>query len=188
MGSIYCANMYCDECTEKIKEDHAKDGFVPDDPDNQYTYDSDEYPKDCDVTCEADCPQHCAGCHVFLENDLTCDGADYVVEAVRDDIASGHHDSIALTEWMPFYDWIEYGANGKCDECGAWTNELEDYGCSGCNVESDEAAIISDFLEQHGWSDFVKSVARSACLDQRIGDDCICFSCKANKLLRGQDD
>lgn len=183
MGSIYQADMWCDECTKGIKEDHAKGGFVPADPDDQHTYDSDQYPKDCDVTCESDCPQHCAGCHVFLENDLTCDGADYVREAVKDDIETGHHDSVALTEWMPFYDWIDYGANGKCVECDEWTTELVDYECPGCLRKSDQTADVSDFLEQHGWLDFVQSVARSACLDQRVGFRCICFSCQAKKLL-----
>ena len=183
MGSIYCADMWCDECTEKIKEDHARDGFVPNDPDDQHTYDSDEYPKDCDVTGESDCPQHCAGCQVFLENELTCDGADYVRQAVTDDIEMGHHNSVALTEWMPYYDWIDYGDMGECEECNTWTLDLEEGECPDCLGKGDKAAIISDFLEQSGLHDFVASVARSACLAQTDGNGCYCFSCKASKLL-----
>lgn len=137
MGSIYQADVWCDECTDEIKKAQNMLGTTPNDPDNQYSYDSDEYPKDSDVTCESDTPQHCAGCQEFLENDLTTDGAEYVFDAVRDDIAAGHHDSTALHIWMPFYDWIDFGPNGRCDHCGAWTNELQGYECSGCAHRDD---------------------------------------------------
>ncbi len=30
---------------------------------------------------------------------------------------------------------------------------------------------------------FAETVARSACLDQRVGDKCICFSCEAKRLI-----
>jgi hypothetical protein len=56
---------------------------------------------------EADSPQHCAQCFVFLENPLTDDGCAYV----RKEIAAGLRglgagrlsDSMVLDEWMPFY-------------------------------------------------------------------------------------
>lgn len=45
-------------------------------------YDSDDYPKGPfdNGGGEADSPQHCDHCGVFLENDLTTDGANYVRE------------------------------------------------------------------------------------------------------------
>lgn len=31
--------------------------------------------------------------------------------------------------------------------------------------------------------DFLEAVARSVCLDQRLGDECKCFSCLAKALI-----
>ncbi len=122
MAAIYCADIYCDDCAEKIRSDAFKDGTVDRmiadgaDPTDEATYDSDEYPKDCDGSAACDCPQHCGGCHEFLENNLTSYGADYVKNEVLYSIASGDNDSIALTVWKPFYDYIEY--EDTCEWCG----------------------------------------------------------------------
>ena len=113
-GSIYCADLYCEDCTNEIENDARENGTVQRliecgaDISDAYTYDSDEYPKRCDVLGESDCPQHCGGCGAFLENALTSDGDDYVIEIVRFDLAAGSDDSIAVTVWMPFYDYINY--------------------------------------------------------------------------------
>ncbi len=110
LGGIYAADVFCGDCIDAIKRDCLDDGTVAGmledgiDPADERTFDSDQYPKDCDVECEADSPQHCGGCSVFLENDLTTDGEEYVKEAVR----SGAPDDIAVTVWMPFYDYIDY--------------------------------------------------------------------------------
>ncbi|MHC4704484.1 MAG: hypothetical protein ACYTFQ_28375 [Planctomycetota bacterium] len=97
-------------------------------------YDSDAFPKHCSDDEEADCPQHCGGhdgCEnayvcadgtkigYFFGNELTTDGADYVREAVIDDIESGCTDSVALEVWYPYYSWIDWSGIGGCDECGA---------------------------------------------------------------------
>lgn len=60
---------------------------------DESSYDSDEWPKGPypDGGGEADTPQHCAGCHEFLENPLTSDGYEYVRENPRD-------------EWDSFYE------------------------------------------------------------------------------------
>lgn len=98
---IYCADIYCEDCGEKIREDIDREGLAPADPDDEYTYDSDEYPKGPypDGGGESDCPQHCGsgadcvnaielsdGCKigVWLENPLTSEGGRYVAEAVQD--------------------------------------------------------------------------------------------------------
>ncbi len=52
---------------------------------------------------ESDTPQYCAGCGAFLENPLTPDGVAYVVEAVVEALAHGRADSVALTDWAPYY-------------------------------------------------------------------------------------
>lgn len=145
MGAIFQADIWCDDCAEKIKDDFYAGRFdnereltrdeweVAHGFDDEYNYDSDEYPKYCDEESESDCPEHCAGCHEFLENDLTSDGANYVKETVREDIRSGHTDSIACTVWAPFYSWIDWEDIGYCDSCGELRDDLDSDGyCSGC--------------------------------------------------------
>lgn len=99
---IYAADIFCKDCGEAIRERITKEGFAPADPDDEYSYDSDEFPKGPfpDGGGEADCPQHCGagedcinaielsdgwkvGC--WLENELTTHGARYVKEAVESD-------------------------------------------------------------------------------------------------------
>ena len=122
IGSIYCADVFCEDCTDKIESDCREDGTVKRmiadgaDPSDEYSYDSDEYPKRCDVSEESDSPSHCGGCGIFLENNLTTDGDDYVKETVNDDFAAGNDDSIAITVWMPFYDYIDYDIQEDSDE------------------------------------------------------------------------
>lgn len=142
MSFIYAADIYCDDCGEQIKTrilnelwgpsygDDCPDG-TPSDEFTRYDdlashledmschhYDSDDYPKPCIGSDESDTPQHCADCGVFLENDLTGDGADYVRETVREDIQSGRTDSVACTEWRTFYSWIDWEDIDLCEECG----------------------------------------------------------------------
>jgi hypothetical protein len=75
---LYAADLFCEDCGDKIKASLAAQA----DPDNESTWDSDEYPKGpyAEGGGEADSPQHCDDCGVFLENPLTNDGARYVVE------------------------------------------------------------------------------------------------------------
>jgi len=114
-GAIYAADVWCEDCAEIIKQRIRDEGFAPKDEDNQYSYDSDEFPKDCDVSCESDCPEHCAGREdcinaidldgykigVWLENDLTPDGIEYVKDAVRDG-------GCVAALWEEYYDWIDF--------------------------------------------------------------------------------
>jgi hypothetical protein len=90
---IYQADIYCEDCGQAIKTELDKAGKTPADPDDEYTFDSDEYPKGpySDGGGEADSPQHCADCHTFLENPLTSDGREYVRENSR-------------PEWDSFYE------------------------------------------------------------------------------------
>jgi hypothetical protein len=55
---------------------------------------------------EADCPQHCDHCSVFLENPLTQDGYDYVADAVIEAVVRGKM-SDALRTWVDHYDDID---------------------------------------------------------------------------------
>jgi len=126
MTYIYAADVYCDDCGEEICRAVHASGNAPADPDDQSSYDSDQYPKSCSgYSDEADCPQHCgsgddcinahefADGHkigVWLENDLTSDGVDYVKEAVRD---GGEVAEL----WAEYYDWIDF------DDCNETNSE-----------------------------------------------------------------
>ena len=101
LAYIYAADIYCEQCGEAIRERIIREGFAPADPDDQRSYDSDEFPKGpyCDGGGEADCPQHCGAGQqcvnaiefddghkvgAWLENELTADGVEYVCEAIRE--------------------------------------------------------------------------------------------------------
>ncbi len=81
---IYQAALYCKDCGASIREHLAREGRAPSNPSDEATFDSDEYPKGPypDGGGEADCPNHCDGCGMFLENPLTSDGYEYIAEAV----------------------------------------------------------------------------------------------------------
>lgn len=100
----YQAALWCAACGEGIRADLTAAGKAPANAGDEYTYDSDNYPKGpvADGGGEADSPQHCDGCGVFLENALTADGEAYVKEAIED-AHGGAAESIAITVWAPFY-------------------------------------------------------------------------------------
>lgn len=79
---IFQAALLCEACAQLTKETIARKTLfkVPADPDDESSYDSDDYPKGpyANGGGEADCPQHCDHCGVFLENVLTDDGVLYV--------------------------------------------------------------------------------------------------------------
>lgn len=52
---------------------------------------------------EADIPQHCDHCGVFLENPLTPGGVEYVRAAVDDCKRSGRECPQSVQEWREFY-------------------------------------------------------------------------------------
>jgi hypothetical protein len=52
---------------------------------------------------EADCPQHCGVCGVFLENPLTGDGTRYVSERLVDHARTGSGNKAVLEQWAKYY-------------------------------------------------------------------------------------
>lgn len=110
---IFQAALYCPDCTRQIKRELKKEGKDPRDFEDEHTYDSDEYPKGpfSEGGGEADSPQHCDACHVFLENPLTGDGEDYVREAVNEDREArrrGRKANHVVGEWKEFYDYLDF--------------------------------------------------------------------------------
>lgn len=96
---VYRGSLICEDCAERVKERIPKP--VGMDPNNESSWDSDEYPKGPypDGGGESDCPQHCGHCGRFLENPLTDAGQEFVAEA----IVSGDGDPQVLDEWGKFY-------------------------------------------------------------------------------------
>ena len=98
---IYQAALFCEDCARDIRKHIKLAGDAPENPGDEYSYDSDEFPKGpySDGGGAADCPHHCdsgADClnaielpggakiGAWLENDLTAEGAEYVRQAVAD--------------------------------------------------------------------------------------------------------
>ncbi|TXH13187.1 MAG: hypothetical protein E6R03_11765 [Hyphomicrobiaceae bacterium] len=93
---MYQAALYCEACGKRLRADLDKQGKTPEDPDDERTYDSDDYPKECLVGesdsvsfCEggADCADAIdlaggrkIGC--WLEEDLTDEGVKNLQESL----------------------------------------------------------------------------------------------------------
>jgi len=83
---IFQADVYCDKCAELIQAEIIRAGQAPQNTEDEDAFDSGEYPKGPyeDGGGEADCPQHCANCHVALLNPLTTVGVQYVIDSLED--------------------------------------------------------------------------------------------------------
>lgn len=143
---IYQADLYCEECGEKIREDLAAKGEAPEFPEDEYSYDSDDFPKGPTEEGETDSPSHCAGCSVFLESVLTDEGKAYVVHTVRRNREEGwlftpprDHPvseqyggpgqfSCPSEEWASFYDDLDYGDVEDDGEDEDGVEDVEDDG------------------------------------------------------------
>lgn len=125
MAYIYNANIFCNDCGKSIRQRIDAEGHAPANPDDEHSYDSDEYPKYVDGSTEADSPQHCGSLDdcinaiklpsgheigAWLENDLTIDGAEYVIEAVLD---GGEVADL----WRGYYDYLDFAVI-VCNGCG----------------------------------------------------------------------
>ena len=112
---IYCADIYCEDCGEAAKRLILRTAKAPAD-----TGDSDDYPQGpySDGGGEADTPQHCGDCGVFLGNELTGDGEDYVTAAIREAYSEAEAGlplnrelypldlGPVIKEWEDFYDYL----------------------------------------------------------------------------------
>jgi hypothetical protein len=90
---VYRADLYCEACADRIKRK-----LTPSEG-------SERYPQACYAAGggEADTPQHCGQCGVFLENPLTRDGLDYVAEAIGDYVYHGDGSLDVLHAWARRY-------------------------------------------------------------------------------------
>ena len=116
---IYKAALYCSDCVEEIEEDLK--ATCPVDPQAQHRhvplyeaieqglFDTDDYPAGpySDGGGEADTPQHCEGCGLFLENSLTTDGNNYVLEALQElQEPTEYTNRAVLQEWSDYYNYL----------------------------------------------------------------------------------
>lgn len=56
---MYQATLFCDSCGEAIRKQLDEENKSPKDIENEYSYDSDDYPKSCGTENENDSINHC---------------------------------------------------------------------------------------------------------------------------------
>ena len=99
MPYIYDADLWCDDCGKGFIDDIHKAGTAPADPNDEYSYDSDDYPKYVGDAGESDSPHHCAAgmCCInaitlsdgskvgaLITEELTEEGREYVRQAIKE--------------------------------------------------------------------------------------------------------
>lgn len=104
---LYYGELLCEECGKAVCKELTDKGEAPTNLDDEHTWDSDDFPKGPyrDGGGEADTPQHCGHCNVFLRNPLTDDGYRYVVDEIQNAAAKGNLvEGTVAYEWYKFYD------------------------------------------------------------------------------------
>lgn len=150
MAYIYAADLHCDKCGEEIKRRLDAEGKTPEYPDDDCSFDSDDYPKYAgEDGGESDCPQHCGSCHEPLDNPLTSDGVKYVLDQIYESIeeAVTHGRATTWDRIMPKPGTAEEDATwmqGKrhVEIVRHWAEQVNQ-----CNLEDDEQAIVHLFIE-----------------------------------------
>jgi len=104
---IYQAALYCENCglkiqNELIAQDTARQDTWIEESDDSNSYPQGPYP---DGGGEADYPQHCDGCRIFLENPLTKDGEGYVKDEVNSYVL-GKGEWLTIQAWKEYYDYL----------------------------------------------------------------------------------
>lgn len=152
---VYNGDLWCEQCGEAIRHTLAGKGKAPASPDDETTYDSDDYPKGPypNGGGEADCPKRCAsgmvcanaytlssgqkiGAH--LGNALTADGVEYVRKAIGQGGAMAHL-------WASLYPGTIDTTGAMfaiCQEVASWPEE----NFSGCEIGQairDARAVIT---------------------------------------------
>lgn len=123
MSYIYKADVWCNECGDAIRERLIREGYAPADPENESSYDSDDFPKYASDNDESDYPQHCAagedcinaitlpsgGKVGLLFGELTSDGIAYVQEAIEKAAKKTciWHDEV-IDLWREYYNTAGY--------------------------------------------------------------------------------
>lgn len=107
---IYCGDIYCAKCARKRAKEDTHGPILP--PSDRGA-DSDRnvvgpYP---DGGGEADSPQHCADCGVFLHNPLTPAGVEYALVALDEHRETGRGSARVLDLWAR--ELRDYGSEAR---------------------------------------------------------------------------
>ena len=98
---IYKAALYCEGCALHLRRTLPDESII----NNSETWPQGPY---ANGGGEADTPQHCDTCDVFLENPLTSDGLNYVREHVEaeqtQNTRTGYEAQTRVGEWRTFYE------------------------------------------------------------------------------------
>lgn len=158
---IYQAALLCEECAAVVRRDwHAAN------PTADMPEDSDAFPSGphADGGGEADTPQHCDHCHLFLGNPLTDDGRRYVIEA----LARANGNAAVLAEWRDFYgcEWSLDGVDldrfvDAYIECALWSS-------THCNEEGDDCVTLDE--TEGDLSDQARAAMETDCRDFLASD------------------
>ena len=155
MPAIYQADVWCDSCADEIRDRIADEGFAPEDPDDECSYDSDEYPKYMGDNEESDTPMHCVAGEECLEcwtlpsgrkigaplGDLTSEGRAYVIDTAREELNRKGEVGEVAALWCQLYD-IDLPEPPKCNFCGELLNG--DGECEACAEELETVEMTGD--------------------------------------------
>lgn len=100
---IYKGALWCLDCIDEIKRNLDADGHAPKTPDDQFSYQSTDYPKGPYNEIQSHMPQHCSSCGEFLENPLTESGVLFVQKMIAAIKARGDAPSDAEMDIINFY-------------------------------------------------------------------------------------
>lgn len=100
---IFQADVYCEHCGDMLKHKLDAQGEAPEDMSDEYSFDSDVYPKGPFYEQESDGPEHCANCGKFLENPLTTEGYKYLNQMIAEHEEGGQGNDEVIEEWKEFY-------------------------------------------------------------------------------------
>jgi len=101
---IYQAALICEECGEKCREKLTEEGRAPEDPDDEASFDSDNFPKGPTEEGESDSPSHCDHCNVFLETRLTGEGIDQLLDDAEAILQGLREPGAVFEQWIAYYE------------------------------------------------------------------------------------
>lgn len=74
------------------------------DPDDWKGFEDWSAPVAMDSTDEADSPAHCIQCGILIEQRLTDEGVDYVIDAMFDDLDKGNRNAVTC-QWVEAFEY-----------------------------------------------------------------------------------
>jgi hypothetical protein len=147
---IYQADVWCADCAAEIVEQLTAAG-------KQDTGNSEGWPQGpyADGGGEADSPQHCCACGVFLGNPLTGDGIAYVQDAFADFLNEGIGRADVLAEWAAYYGVNLWAAGAGLYGCmyqdGPWFTPDYETAVAGLAESYDLTEDETDELREAGY-------------------------------------